>query len=142
MSMTRLVRHLSHRASQAVEDAHGITLSEMTLLGQVRALGGAARMVDLAARLQVTRAAVTKIADSLERSALVVRGPDPGDRRVVRLSLTDAGVRALSLAEATFESFMKTHLWDHVSERETSAAARSLRKVERRLGLTDGGVLP
>jgi DNA-binding MarR family transcriptional regulator len=130
MSMARLVRQLSYRASQAVEDAERISLSEMTLLGQVRALGGSARMVDLAERLHVTRAAVTKIADSLEQSELLRRSPDPGDRRVVRLSLTDAGVLTLARAEAVFESFMKSHLWDHLSEQETASTVAVLRRVE------------
>lgn len=99
-------------------------------------------MVDLADRLQVSRAAITKIADSLERDSLLTRTPDEEDRRVVRLRLTDGGVRRLAGAERVFEGFMYAHFWAHIEPRDTTAAARALRGVEEELGLVDGGVLP
>ena len=66
MGMARLVSHLAREAGQGVEAAEGINLSQMTLMGQVEALGGSARMVDLANRLQVSKPAITKIVDALE----------------------------------------------------------------------------
>ena len=137
--MVHIVRHLSQRASRAVEDAHRINLSEMTLLGNLRKSGGSVRMVDLSARLHVTRAAITKIADSLERSGLVERGLDEDDRRVVRLGLTAAGQEKLAGAERTFESYMKANLWDHLSDSETESMAVLLRKVEGNLHRPERG---
>ncbi len=63
MGMARLVSHLAREAGQGVEAAEGINLSEMTLMGQVEALGGSARMA--ANRLQVSKPAITKIMDAL-----------------------------------------------------------------------------
>jgi DNA-binding MarR family transcriptional regulator len=49
---------------------------------------------DLAARTGVSAPAVTKVVSGLERAGLVRRERDPGDGRIVRVWLTEAG-RAL-----------------------------------------------
>ncbi|NPV79407.1 MAG: MarR family transcriptional regulator [Firmicutes bacterium] len=46
---------------------------------------------ELAEGLGISGAAVTKLADRLERKGLIARKPDPGDRRTLRLVLTDEG---------------------------------------------------
>lgn len=142
MGMARVVSHLSRRAGQAVHEAQGINLSEMTLMGQVRALGGAARMVDLATRLQVTKAAVTKIVDSLEGAGYIARNPDESDRRVVLVVLTDEGERVLARSGRVFESIMQEGLWDHLSESETEDVNGVFDRLQGRLGLHDGPVMP
>ncbi|NUW31766.1 MarR family transcriptional regulator [Nonomuraea sp. SMC257] len=50
-------------------------------------------MRDLAAGLSCEPSNVTGIIDALERRGLVTRQPDPADRRVKRLVLTEEGVR-------------------------------------------------
>lgn len=142
MTMARLVAHLSRRADRAVRDAEGITLSEMTLMGQVRALGGAARMVDLAGRLQLTRAGITKIVDSLEARACLRREPDPADRRVVMARITEEGKAVLGRAEAAFEAELFAGLWDRLSARETRTASALLGRVQAELGLPGGALMP
>jgi DNA-binding MarR family transcriptional regulator len=49
-------------------------------------------MGELAAFLKVTGAAASVLADRLVAQGLAVRHPDPGDRRVVRLAPTSAGM--------------------------------------------------
>lgn len=49
---------------------------------------------ELGARLQLDSATITGLVDRLERATLVARRPDPHDRRVNRIMLTDQG-RAL-----------------------------------------------
>ncbi|WP_329015022.1 MarR family winged helix-turn-helix transcriptional regulator [Streptomyces sp. NBC_00690] len=49
------------------------------------------RMADLAARLEVVPRAVTSLVDGLEKSGCVRRVPDPANRRVTRIELTDTG---------------------------------------------------
>ncbi|KUJ69423.1 MarR family transcriptional regulator [Streptomyces albus subsp. albus] len=59
------------------------------------------RMADLAQRLEVVPRAVTTLVDALEAHGSVRRAPDPDNRRVVRIELTDTGratLRALRAA--------------------------------------------
>ncbi|MFE0190056.1 MarR family winged helix-turn-helix transcriptional regulator [Streptomyces sp. NPDC059008] len=59
------------------------------------------RMADLAERLEVVPRAVTTLVDGLEAHGAVRRVPDPANRRVVRIELTDTGratLRALRSA--------------------------------------------
>ncbi|WP_030664045.1 MarR family winged helix-turn-helix transcriptional regulator [Streptomyces rimosus] len=49
------------------------------------------RMADLAARLEVVPRAVTTLVDALEAKDTVRRVPDPANRRVVRIELTETG---------------------------------------------------
>jgi DNA-binding MarR family transcriptional regulator len=51
-------------------------------------------MRDLAGQLMCDASTVTGLVDRLEERALVERRPDPGDRRVKALVLTDAGIAA------------------------------------------------
>jgi DNA-binding MarR family transcriptional regulator len=50
-----------------------------------------ARVSELAGRLQVAPRSATEVADALEALGLLERRPDPGDRRAVRLTLTEQG---------------------------------------------------
>ena len=52
---------------------------------------GGERSARLAERLTVAKPTLTSIADSLVGAGLVCREAEPGDRRVVRLHLTEAG---------------------------------------------------
>ncbi len=52
---------------------------------------GRIRMGDLAAALGVTARNVTTIVDGLERDGLLVRKPDPSDRRAILIELTPVG---------------------------------------------------
>ncbi|MFD7312292.1 MarR family winged helix-turn-helix transcriptional regulator [Promicromonospora sp. NPDC059942] len=58
------------------------------------------RMVDLAQLLGIEKAALTGLVDRAERRGLLERGPVPGDRRAVQVSLTDAGTQAVAAFEA------------------------------------------
>ncbi|MCK7625721.1 MarR family transcriptional regulator [Streptomyces sp. RS10V-4] len=53
------------------------------------------RMADLAERLEVVPRAVTTLVDALEANGTVRRVPDPANRRVVRIELTDTGRSSL-----------------------------------------------
>jgi DNA-binding MarR family transcriptional regulator len=57
-----------------------------------------------------------KLVDRIERAALIVREPDPDDRRASRVVLTAAGKRKLTAAVNTEQR----HLSDYVSRLLTS----------------------
>jgi len=140
--MARLVGHLSRAAHQAVEEHEGITLSQMTLMGQIRGLGGSARMVDLARRIQLSKAAVTKLVDTLQRRGYLEREPDPNDRRVIRATLTPPGNAALERADTVFERVMQDGLWRHLSTAETKDIVAVLERLQQELGLARNAVMP
>ncbi|MFB6847280.1 MarR family winged helix-turn-helix transcriptional regulator [Streptomyces sp. NPDC056373] len=81
-------RHLEHREL-------GITPAQSRLLRTLAHWGSPPRMADLAERLEVVPRAVTTLVDGLEASGKVRRVPDPANRRVIRIELTDEGRSAL-----------------------------------------------
>jgi DNA-binding MarR family transcriptional regulator len=75
-------------------------------LPQYRVLGllssGHERAGDLAARLAVTKPTLTALVDGLVERGYVVRETPSGDRRAVRVSITDAGRAAAERAGQGF----------------------------------------
>ncbi|MFJ2115038.1 MULTISPECIES: MarR family winged helix-turn-helix transcriptional regulator [unclassified Streptomyces] len=88
--LLRLTRRL-HRVQQRQLEPIGITPAQARLLRTVALYDTPPRMADLAARLEVVPRAVTTLVDGLEASGRVRRAPDPTNRRVVRIELTDTG---------------------------------------------------
>ncbi|MFE6197532.1 MarR family winged helix-turn-helix transcriptional regulator [Streptomyces sp. NPDC057838] len=73
----------------------GITPAQSRLLRTLAHWGSPPRMADLAERLEVVPRAVTTLVDALEAGGTVRRVPDPANRRVIRIELTDDGRAAL-----------------------------------------------
>ncbi|MET9801999.1 MarR family transcriptional regulator [Streptomyces sp. NPDC006368] len=90
--LLRLTRRL-HRSQQRQLASAGvaITPAQSRLLRIVAHYDRPPRMADLAARLEVVPRAVTSLVDGLEASHRVRRVPDPDNRRVIRIELTDTG---------------------------------------------------
>ncbi|MET9544129.1 MULTISPECIES: MarR family transcriptional regulator [unclassified Streptomyces] len=92
--LLRLTRRL-----QRIQKRHlvpiGITPAQSRLLRTLAHCETPPRMADLADRLEVVPRAVTTLVDALEAGDLVRRVPDPTNRRVIRIQLTDAGLKTL-----------------------------------------------
>lgn len=63
---------------------------------------GGERSARLAEKLAVAKPTLTSTADSLVAAGLAYREAEPGDRRVVRLRLTDAGHAAVTRADTAY----------------------------------------
>lgn len=72
----------------------GITPTKLTAMATLSHLGPL-RQGDLAARLGITAASMSRLAEALEEGRWVNRTPDPEDGRACDLSLTAHGVEAL-----------------------------------------------
>ncbi|HWB72006.1 MAG TPA: MarR family transcriptional regulator, partial [Egibacteraceae bacterium] len=88
------------RLARVVERA----LAEPELsLAQYRLLAflaeGASAAAVIADKLAVSRPSITALVDGLVSRGLVARSGDPSDRRRVHVALTDAGRKALALAD-------------------------------------------
>jgi DNA-binding MarR family transcriptional regulator len=89
LRLTRRVHRIQKR--QLEQHALGITPAQSRLLRTLGHFGEPPRMADLAAFLEVVPRAVTTLVDGLEASGKVRRVPDPANRRVIRIELTDEG---------------------------------------------------
>lgn len=67
---------------------------------------GGERSTRLAQRLAVAKPTLTALADGLVTAGYARRGTEPGDRRVVRLTLTEAGRAALDRADAAYATWL------------------------------------
>ncbi|MET9922436.1 MarR family winged helix-turn-helix transcriptional regulator [Streptomyces sp. NPDC059605] len=98
--LLRVTRRLQRIQSRQLEPI-GITPAQFRLLRTVAHYDGPPRMADLAQRLDVVPRAVTSLVDGLEASGRVRRAPDPDNRRVVRIEMTEEGRATLrSLRDA------------------------------------------
>jgi DNA-binding MarR family transcriptional regulator len=78
---------------------------------------GGERSARLADRLAVARPTLTATADSLVAAGLAYREAEPGDRRVVRLRLTEAGQTTVARADVAYAEWFG-ELLDHTGERD------------------------
>ncbi|MER8224401.1 MarR family transcriptional regulator [Streptomyces sp. NPDC094143] len=93
LRLTRRVHRIQKR--HLAQRELGITPAQSRLLRTLAHWGSPPRMADLAERLEVVPRAVTSLVDGLEASGKVRRVPDPANRRVIRIELTDDGRAAL-----------------------------------------------
>lgn len=114
------VRNAVTRLSYSLRSAatrDGVTPTRLTAMG-ILERRGPMRPGDLAARLNITAASMSRLTEALEQGDWVERAPDPADRRACLLSLSAHGRTALdSLREENAQ--------------ELSALIRDLSKEDR-----------
>ncbi|TQJ86404.1 MarR family winged helix-turn-helix transcriptional regulator [Streptomyces sp. SLBN-31] len=93
LRFTRRVHRIQKRHIE--QCGMGVTPAQSRLLRTLAHYSAPPRMADLAERLEVVPRAVTSLVDGLEASGKVRRVPDPTNRRVIRIELTDDGRKAL-----------------------------------------------
>ena len=88
--------------------------------------------VEVAKKLLSSQSGMTGKLDRLEEQGLIQRLPDPEDRRVVRLRVTDGGRR---LIDEAFSSSLDVYesILDHLSPAEREQLATLLNKLLKRL---------
>lgn len=89
-----------------------ITLPRFDLMAQLERHPDGLRMGELSKRMMVTGGNITGITDQLEQEKLVERMPDPKDRRVYTVKLTDAGRRAFARMAEVHEGWIAELLQD------------------------------
>ncbi|MEU6092897.1 MarR family transcriptional regulator [Streptomyces sp. NPDC047085] len=95
----RLSRAIGDRMEKAYEP-YGISRGEFDVLATLRRSGEPYTLSprELSATLMLTTGGMTGRLDKLERAGLLRRSPDPHDRRGLRVTLTDAGLRLIDEA--------------------------------------------
>jgi MarR family transcriptional regulator for hemolysin len=84
--------------------------------------------IAIAKRIGIEGPTLTRMLDTLEAEGLVVRRPDPGDRRTKLIELTDEGRKALDEIMGVAHAFRKTVLKD-LSDAELDAVNKVTDKL-------------
>ena len=86
-------------------DSRGATTTQLRVMYAIRQLCEPSTG-ELAEELHVRPATLSGLADRLERNGFARRWPDPTDRRVVRIGLTEEGVALLDEVFATARDYL------------------------------------
>ena len=128
MTTSRLVQ----RFAQSRIAGHGLPARmsgpRMGVLFVVRQAGGL-RMGDLANRLGVAPRTVTDLVDGLERDGLLVRKPDPADRRATRLELAPDSTTDFDKMRAIQKAFI-AEIFSPLTPLERRTLVRLLDKLK------------
>lgn len=127
--VTRLARHLD-RARRTAFAERGLETWEFDVLSALRRAGTPYQLSpgQLLTQTLVTSGTMTNRIDRLAGKGLVVRGPDPSDRRGVLVRLTDSG---RELADAAMVGLLKNErdLLAALPEARLAALADLLREL-------------
>ncbi len=93
---------------------------------------------ELAQRLQITPATVTRMIQRMEKSGFLQRRPDPGDQRVSRVYLTEAGRAVRDQVEAVWARMERENFAGFDAE-ERVILRRFLLQVRDNLRQATGG---
>jgi DNA-binding MarR family transcriptional regulator len=93
-------------------------------------------MSGLATELAITARRVTALVDALEHEGLVARAPDPRDRRVTWITLTERGT---AMVDRLYEAYREAvaGLFDELAPDSKAALLQSMRELGERLSRTD-----
>jgi DNA-binding MarR family transcriptional regulator len=106
-----LARMIDRQASRQLQQEFDITLAEWRVLAFVCAAGPATAST-VGHSGGIDRAEISRAVAKLEGKALVSRQPDPGNRRRLIISPTDAGHSLFSLIRDDRRAFFRTLLAD------------------------------
>jgi len=131
--ISRLARELEQRLEPVYRE-HGLESGWYDVLATLRRAGPPYRLrpSEFSGALMLTSSGTTKRLDRLEQAGLIVRDPDPDDRRGTLITLTRAGRKLLDTAtEAHLEN--ERRLLGALTDADRRRLADLLRKLQ--LGL-------
>jgi DNA-binding MarR family transcriptional regulator len=129
----RLTQRLNRWAAASVQmsrPGQELSLRQLAALFAIRE--GLTSPGELARRMRVTPAVVTGLIDRLVRQGHVRREADPGDRRKLRLALTESGMATSQAVELSLTESLAEEL-SAAGAAELSALSRALDLLERAL---------
>ena len=135
-AMALELRALRHAIVRGSECSPHHDRQQFWVLGALES--GSRRMRDLAERTQTSQASLTGIVDRLEERGLVERVRSVEDRRVVAVSLTEAGTAELRQARAGFVLRLEGVV-EPLSAEERATFLGLLRKLSERMPETRTG---
>ena len=127
MATARLLRE----AFDARLEPLDLNLTQASLIGFVAEFG-ATTQTQLADQLGIGRAAIGTVIDGLQARRLVERHPDPDDRRVWRVDITDTG-RDVSKRITEIDEVLRAELRHGIGREERQALSWVLTRLQHNL---------
>lgn len=124
IKMVLVVRQFKNKLDERLRDIHQSS-ARMETLSAILNMPGPKSQSDVAKRLRVEGATVTRMVDILSKEGLVERSPHPTDRRVNLLSISDKGQAAL---RDIFEAYdtLRYHVLEGLSANDIDTLHRLL----------------
>mgnify|MGYP001792963751 CR=1 FL=1 len=127
MATARLVREAFDARLAALD----LNLTQASLLGYVTEFG-ATSQTRLADHLGIGRAQIGSVVDRLQARDLVERQPDPNDRRVWLVAITEAG-RELAAQVNDVDEVLRAELRHGIGREERQALAWVMTRLQQNL---------
>jgi DNA-binding MarR family transcriptional regulator len=105
--MTHRTRDVLSRCEDKVFAKYGLTSEQYSVLATMKSLEDPVRITDVARWLERSTNSVSMIIDRMVKAGLVKRVRDKGDRRAVRLSITNKAEEALKPAARAALDFVQ-----------------------------------
>jgi len=119
-------------AADSALAALGLSNANGWVVLQIARMNEGVRQGALAEELDISGASLVRLLDQLERTGLVVRTADAGDRRTNRLSLTEKGRALADEIEGAFAALRATLLAD-VNDADLAAVNAVLDRIDARI---------
>ncbi len=116
-----------HRASMSDLHNSEITIPQLAMIQTVGRLGSP-RVSDVSEDMGVTLGNITLMTDKLQKEGYVIRSDDPGDRRIVKVSLTPKAKMLLKKSEESKVRHLKT-LFKGLDGEDMCSALKLMEKV-------------
>ena len=124
----RITRRLAD-AERPVLDRHGLSMWQYVVLSQL-ARGPAPAQLALAQAIGYDKTRLISLLDELERRALILRAPDPHDRRARTIALTQAGARLHATVQRDIHAIEDERL-DALDITERQALQAALNRLDQ-----------
>lgn len=124
----RVTRRLAD-AERPVLDRHGLSMWQYIVLSQL-ARGPAPAQLTLAQAIGYDKTRLISLLDELERRALILRAPDPHDRRARTINLTQAGARLHTSVQRDIHA-IEDELLDALDFTERQALQAALTRLDQ-----------
>jgi DNA-binding MarR family transcriptional regulator len=125
--------HAAHAVENEVEaklNAIDLSVAKLAALQALADAGESLPLSHLAGKLSCVKSNITQLVDRLEADGLVVRRPDPGDRRTKLAALTAAGRRAVKEGTRVMDTAERNAL-DRLTHDEAHQLHALLGKIGR-----------
>jgi DNA-binding MarR family transcriptional regulator len=103
-----------------LQNEHGISLHEYEVLWFLAVFSDDKTMksTELRRRTPISQSRVSRVVSGLEAEGLVVRETDPTDGRVVRVTITENGIKTLNAARGGHQQDLHEHLFSRLTDPE------------------------
>jgi DNA-binding MarR family transcriptional regulator len=125
------VCHLHHYRVHTLLEAIGLYRGQPHVLRALWEHEGLTH-TDLAQRMQITPATITRMLQRMEKTGFILRKPDAEDQRVSRVYLTEAGRAIQTEVEAVWQA-MEQETFDGFTREEGVLLRRFLRQIRDNL---------